>query len=215
MAYGILPIPGTEKNIVKNTFDFEIDLSWFPMVATCLSVIGILIGALWIVEPIEKETNSITGKLTFIPMFFYRMLLWLLILIYLDSFSVLAFFCFAVINWITLFSVQNHLEIDPINHSLLSLIFPVYKLPSYEIDSKAQMKIMLFMVVVGNSTLLLFHVFLYYLYFFQVYSPWSNSHSNTLLLPEDVYKNINLLVTALFLAASIPILLTYYFRFER
>jgi hypothetical protein len=127
----------------------------------------------------------------------------------------LAFSCFAIINWTVLFFAQDHLEIDPINHSILSLIFPVHKLPSHEIDSKVQKKTMFWMVLVGNSSLLLFHFTIYCIYFFKVYSPWSYSNSTKLLVPEDLYRNINPLVIALFLAASIPVLLANCVRIQR
>ena len=107
MAFGILPLPGTEKTTVKNRFDIEIDLTWFPIVSTCLSIAGVLIGTLWIVKPVEKETNWIIGKLTYLPIFVYRMLVWLLILIILEWFSLLALACFALINLIILFFAQN------------------------------------------------------------------------------------------------------------
>jgi hypothetical protein len=215
MSLEILPIPGTERNIVKNRFDLEIDLSWFPIVSTCLSIIGILTGALWIVEPVEKETHGITGKITFIPIFFYRMLTWLIILIILHSFSVLAFACFAFLNWLVLLFVQDQLEIDPVNHSLLSLIFPVYKLPSHEAESKISSRIFFWMVLTGNSVLLAFNSVLFCLYYYGIYNPWIKSGSTRILIQEEVYRNIYQLVLTLFVAATLPIVLSHFLPCKR
>ena len=214
MAFGILPLPGTEKTTVKNRFDLEIDLTWFPIVSTCLSIVGVLIGTLWIVDPIVKETTWIIGKLTFIPIFFYRMLVWLLILIILDWFSLIALVCFALINFIILFFAQKELDIDPVSHALLSLIFPIYRLPS-DFDSKVLMKILFWMITIGNSLLLLFHVSVYCLYYFNVYNPWSSGHSSKLLVHEDMFRSTNPLVVALFFAATLPTFFCYILQCQR
>jgi len=215
MAIGIIPIPGTTKSSFKNGFDFEIDLSWFPIVSTGLSIIGVLTGALWIVEPAEKQTNWMIAKLLFIPIFFYRMLVWLIILIILHSFSIIPIICFVAMNCMVLIFIQERMDIDPVNHSLLSLVFPVHKLPSQEIDSKVSMKILLWMVLVGNSMLLLLHIIIYCLYYFNAYNPWNSSHSIKLLVPEDVYKSISPLVLTLFIAATLPLLLSHLLSFQR
>ncbi len=214
MATGILPIPGKEKLYVKNQFGFEIDLSWFPIVSTCLSVIGIIIGALWIVEPVERKTNVIIGKLTFITLFFYRILVWLIILTILQSFSIIALLCFAIINWLILLFVQDELDIEPFSHSLLTVIFPFPKLPSYEISSDILMKILFWMVFVGNSELMFFHIIIYCLYYFNIYNPW-NSHNNTLLIQQAVFQKINPLVVATFISSTLPIMITHCLQIKR
>ena len=214
MTTGILPVPGTEQKFVKNGFDFEIDFSWFPIVSTCLSVIGILFGAKWIVKPVEKETNSIIGKFTFIPIFFFRMLVWLLILTILNSFSVIAFVCFAASNWMILLCAQDNLDIDPVNHSVMSLIFPVSKLPSSKLDSKFSMKLLFWMVLKGNSMLLLFYITLFCLYNFNLYNPWTR-YNNRLLIAEEVFGNCIAMVIALFVAATLPICLANCIHFKR
>ena len=214
MATGILPIPGKEKVFLKNQFGFEIDLTWFPIVSTCLSVIGVFIGALWIVEPIEKETNIIIGKLTFIPLFVYRMFIWLIILTVLQSFSIIAFISFVAINWLTLLFAQENLDIEPFSHSLLSVIFPFSKLPSYQTSSDILMKNLFWMVFVGNSGLVVFHIIIYCLYYFNLYNPWK-SKCNPLLLQEVVFQNINPLVVLIFISATLPSIITHCLQVKR
>ncbi len=217
MAFGILPLPGTEKSSVKNRFDIEIDLTWFPIVTTCLSIVGVLFGTLWIVDPIVKETHWI-NKLAYLPIFFYRMLVWLLILIILEKFSAIPFVCFAIINILILFFAQKNLDIDPICHALLSLIFPIYKLPSQNLgdnESKKGMKILFYMITIGNTTLLIFHVSVYYLYRHNVYNPWSSGHTNKLLVHEDMFKDILPSIITLYVAATLPTVLCYIFQRQR
>ncbi len=216
MAFGILPMPGTEKTTVKNRFDIEIDLTWFPIISTCLSIVGVLLGTLWIAEPVEKTTNWIVGKLTFVPIFFYRMLVWLIIFIMLDWFSLLALACFALVNASILFFAQNEFDdIDPIIHALLSLIFPINKLPSYETDSEILMKILFLMTVMGNSMLFIFHVSVYCLYNNNVYNPWSSGHTSKLLIEEEIFKSINPLIIALYISATLPTFLCYVLQCQR
>jgi hypothetical protein len=108
---------------------------------------GILTGALWIVAPVEKMTNSLIGKLTFLPIFFYRLLVWQIIMILLNSFSCFAFVGVAFSNWIVLFLfIQDRLIVEPINHALLSLIFPVFKLPSSQVDDSFSLKIFFWLI---------------------------------------------------------------------
>jgi hypothetical protein len=196
---------GTEKKTWKNDFGIEIDLTWLPIVSTCLSVLGILTGALWIVAPIEKTTNSIIGKIIFLPIFFYRLLVWQIILIILNSFSFFAFAGFAFLNWIVLFLfIQDQLIVEPINHALLSLVFPVFKLPSTKVGDDFSLKIFFWMIVTGNSFLLLIHGTLYTLYHFDIYNPWCREDLSELLMPEELFQNVHFFFMALFAAATLP-----------
>jgi hypothetical protein len=215
MALGILPLPGTEKNIIKNRFDIEVDLSWLPIVSSGLSVIGIIIGALWTVDPIGRKTNNIIGKLTFIPIFYYRMLIWLLILLILDNFSVIAFVITAGLNLLVLLLVQGKLIIDPAKYTLLSFIFPVYKLPSNNNLTNEDMKILFWMVLIGNLMFLVFFTCIYCLYYFNVYNPWGSNQTNNLLIMEELFKNVSPLVIASFVAATLPIFITYLLPLKR
>jgi len=211
----ILPLPGSENTKLINGFGISINMSWFPIVSTCLSVIGIITGALWIVRPVVKETNFVIGKLTFLPIFFFRMCLWLVFLILLHSFSAFIFIAFAGWNMILLLLVQEDLGIDPFSHSLLSLIFPVHKMPSLKINSKISLKILFWMVFAGNSVLLMFHTCLYSLFYFKIYNPWCNADDIKLLIPMEKYQNINPLVGTLFVASTLPIILIYLVQSQR
>jgi len=54
----ILPLPGTDSDIVtKKHCLMMIDVGWFQIGSTCLSIIRFLATAFWIVEPVVKETN--------------------------------------------------------------------------------------------------------------------------------------------------------------
>lgn len=67
----ILPLPGTDSDIVtKKHCLMMIDVGWFQIGSTCLSIIRFLATAFWIVEPVVKETNCAIGKLTLVPLFF-------------------------------------------------------------------------------------------------------------------------------------------------
>jgi len=206
----ILPLPGSENVTFSNGFGVTINLSWFPIVSTCLSIVGILTGALWIVEPFEEETHFIVGKLTFLPIFFFRMLIWLIFLILLHSFSIFAFFAFAGLNMLILLLVQEQLGIDPFSHSLLSIIFPLHKMPSSGIDSKISMKILFWMILLGNSALLLCHLCLFGLFHSNIYNPWCSDDVTQLLIPMEKFQSINPLVATLYSGATLPILLIYF-----
>ncbi len=204
MAMGILPLPG-QSDMVTNRHGLGIDVGWFQVVSTCLSIIGVLAGASWIVEPVSKETHAVIGKLTFVPIFFYRMIVWFFVMLIMTSFSAIAFMICAFLNWIVLICVQDEGETNnknhPGRHSLLSLIFPIPNLPSDERDSKLKLKSLFWMVLSGNSMLLIYHSVIFCLYYFDVYNPWIyNCEENVLIIKEESFKNINPLMIALFVA---------------
>ena len=74
MSLGVLKLPGTEHQLFKNAYGFEIDFQWWPVVTSTISLIGILFGTLWMFEPILKETGKLVGYVTFLPIFLFRYL---------------------------------------------------------------------------------------------------------------------------------------------
>jgi len=206
MAMGILPLPG-ESDKKTNRNGLGIGVGWFQTVSTCLSFISVLAGARWIVEPISKETNSLIGKLTFVPIFCFRMLVWFFVIITLTSMSVLVFTLMALTTWISLICTKDEDYTHPGKHSLLSLIFPIPNLPSDEKNSK--LKALFWMVITGNSVLIIVHSLIYCLYHFDMYNPWIyNCEENMLIIKEEVFKNINPLMISLFVGATVPVLLS-------
>ena len=100
------------------------DLSWFSIISSIFSIIGMLSGALWITEPMEEVTNGLTAKLIFIPLFFYRMLAWLIIITFLHSFSFIVLGGLAMLNaGVLLISQKNKINVEPIVQAMLSLLF--------------------------------------------------------------------------------------------
>jgi hypothetical protein len=117
---------GTQSKMIENELGIQVDLSWFSIISSIISIIGMLNGALWITEPIQKVTNGPTGKLTFFPLFFYRLLAWLMIITFLHSFSFIVLAGQALLNAVVLLLFQDHkLTVEPIVQSILSLAFPV------------------------------------------------------------------------------------------
>ena len=117
---------GTESKTFENVLGIQLDLSWFSIISSIISIIGMLNGALWITEPIQKVTSGLTGKLTFFPLFFYRLLAWLMIITFLHSFSFIVLAGQALLNAVVLLlSQKNKLTVEPIVQSIVSLAFPV------------------------------------------------------------------------------------------
>ena len=119
-------VTGTESKMFENVLGIQLDLSWFSIISSIISIIGMLNGALWITEPIQKVTSRLTGKLTFFPLFFYRLLAWLMIITFLHSFSFIVLAGQALLNTaVLLLSQSNKLTVEPIVQSIVSLAFPV------------------------------------------------------------------------------------------
>jgi hypothetical protein len=166
-------LPGTEEFVLKNSYNGEkMDLSWFPIVTTCLSAVGILIGGLWIVQPIVDEAGWLAGKLAFLPIFFFRLFAWQIIIITLESFSFIPFVFFICGNFLVLYFAQNQIMLEPISSACLSTVFPMYKLPSQNLDTKPSLKILFWLVLTGNINLFISYALIFLLHHYDNYNPW-------------------------------------------
>ena len=104
--------------------------------STFYSVVGIFVGSLWTTEPIARETNSFVGKFTFVPIFLFRMLAWQIIIIMLVFFSIYILACMLCVNWAVFFFTQKTLKLEPVCYACLSLVLPIYKLPSEILENR-------------------------------------------------------------------------------
>jgi hypothetical protein len=104
---GVLKLPGTEHETFRNLYGYEIDFHWWPILSLVISAIAILFGTFWMFQPIVEETNKIVGYLIFVPIFVFRLLTWLLVIIMLESFSLFLFGAAVLINAFVLFMVQK------------------------------------------------------------------------------------------------------------
>jgi len=124
----IISLKGSQTNILENELGIKVDLSWFSIVSSILSIGGMLTGALWITEPLEHVTNGHAAKLAFLPLFFYRMLAWLTIITFLHSFSFIVLAGLFILNSVVLLLSQaNKITVEPVIQSMLSLVFPVIR----------------------------------------------------------------------------------------
>lgn len=93
---------------------------------------GILSGTLWTFKEINEKTRYNAGKLMLLPIFFFRMITWTIILIVLGSFSIGTFISFIVVNSILLLFIQDQLILEPVYFACLSLVFSIHRMPSTE-----------------------------------------------------------------------------------
>jgi hypothetical protein len=193
--------------ILSNTYGIKIDLSWFNIVSSVVSVVAILFGSRWSVKPIQEETNAVVAILVFIPLFFYRMFAWMMIITLLHTFSLAVFVGFFLINILIFVFLQNPIEIEPLPHSFMSIIFPVSLLPSS--NFKNSFKFLFWLVLIGNLALFGVLITLFVLYHYDVYNPWCSEASNKLILSESLMNNIHYLMMSLWSVATIPVIVCF------
>jgi len=104
---------GSTPMVVENTYGIQIDLSWFNIVSSIFSIIAILLGSRWTVKSIQEETNALVAILVFIPLFFYRMVAWMIIITLLHSFSLPVFAGFVLINISIFYFAQEPIDDQP------------------------------------------------------------------------------------------------------
>jgi hypothetical protein len=110
---------------------------------------------------------------------------------------------------------QDQLHVEPILQSFLSLVIPVTNFPSGKLENKASLRLLFWLVVIGNIYLMSVLILIYSLYNFNLYNPWCTESINKLLVPEVLMDNIHFLVVALFASATAPVTLSFVSRFMR
>jgi hypothetical protein len=193
--------------IVGNTYGIKIDLSWFNIVSSVVSVVAILLGSRWSVKPIQEETNDLVAILVFIPLFIYRMFAWMIIITLLHTFSLAVFAGFFLINIFIFVFLQKPIEVEPLAHSFLSIIFPVSLLPLSKFNNS--FKLLFWLVLIGNLALFGVLMILFALYHYDVYNPWCSETSNKLILPESLMNNIHYLMMSLLSVATVPVIVCF------
>jgi hypothetical protein len=197
--------------IVGNTYGIKIDLSWFNIVSSIFSVVAILFGSRWTVKSIKAETNTVVAILVFFPLFIYRMVAWMIIMTLLHTFSLAVFAGIIFINICIFVFIQDPIEVEPLAHSFLSIIFPVTILPtlSFKNDNNNSLKILFWLVLFDNLTLFGVLAILFVLYNYDVYNPWCSEASNKLLLPESLMFNSHYLLLSILSLATIPVVISF------
>ena len=166
-------------------------------------------------EPLKKETYTWIGVISFIPLFLFRMLSWLVIIVLLDLFSLLVFLAQMALNWIILFFIQHRVYFEPVKQSLLSIVFPVFKLPSDKTDSCMDFKIWVWILQVGNIFFVMTITALYILYDFGINIPWCLKSKLKIKAPENLLGGIFYATLTLFVASSLPAVLCCWMKTPR
>jgi hypothetical protein len=173
------------------------------------------------VKSIQEETNAFVAILVFIPLFFYRMVAWMIIITLLHTFSLAVFGGFVLINILVFVFLQDPIEngkfeAEPLAHSFLSIIFPVSLLPTSNFkNTKNSLKLLFWLVLIGNLTLFGVLTILFVLYNYDVYNPWCSKVSNKLMLPESLMNNMHYLMMSILSFATVPVMVCFMIRSSR
>jgi hypothetical protein len=101
-------------------------------------------------------------------------------------------------------------EAEPLAHSFLSIIFPVSLLPTTTFkNTNNSLKLLLWLVLIGNLALFGVLALLFVLYNYDVYNPWCTELSNKLLLPESLMNNMHYLLMSILSFATVPVMVCF------
>ncbi len=193
----------------------SVNLTWLAIGAILVSLVTVLFGGLWIAEPLSRITDFITGKVIFLWVLLFRMIIWQTVMITLDKFFPLLALSLLLMNLCLVFVVQRRIQLDPINYSLLTIVFPVYKLPSLALSETLGVRYLLGTILTGNLANLIAFVVIYILYDANLYVPWCSALQKTNVFPEYLYQFSIWPVVTLFCAASIPSAILLLFPLRR
>ena len=191
------------------------DLSWFTVISSIISILAIVTGAVWTLEPIQVQTHAWLGIFAFVPLFLFRMLSWLIIITFLDSFSMFVLVGIVILTWVLLFFIQDRLHVEPLKQTLLSVVFPVVKMPSGHSNSPADLKLLIWLVVSGNLFFMLIIITLFCLYYFEVYDPWCSKVKDKITVPQSMLVNIFIVEIILFVTSTIPVIVAALRKIQR
>ncbi len=204
---------GSEKINFSNAYGFKVDLSWLTIVSTAFALFNILYSINWTMAPIEKQTNKLIAMIAFIPLFLFRMMSWLLIIINLESFAIICIAFIAATNFLTLAVVQEELIVEPLEQTLLSLVFPVFKFPTVDLDDGTSLRILFWLSLSGNIGFSAIIAVLYIFYYLEINNPWCGTVK--LLIPEEMFLHLLCLIGLLSVFSLLPIIMIRVFNTQR
>jgi hypothetical protein len=137
------------------------------------------------------------------------MVAWMIIITLLHTFSLVVFAVFVVINILIFVFLQDPIQVEPLAHSFLSIIYPVSLLPLSKLDNYKTLKLLCWLVLIGNLTLFGVLTVLFVLYNYDFYNPWCSKFSNKLLIPEMLMNNIHYLIISIMVFATIPVIVCF------
>ena len=198
-----------KDNSFESTYVW-INLSWWPIVSTTCSIFGLLFGSLWIYEPVSNETNKWIGFFTFLPIFFFRLIAWQIIILITVELSLILIAAILITNVTALYSVQSsQLSIEPLTSAVLSIVLPMYKLPSSTINQAVSIKALTLLAVCGNVLLMLFLCFILTLKSYDVYNPWDSKHKCPIKFAEEWFQPVFWALLSMSGAATVPLVTLY------
>jgi hypothetical protein len=192
-----------------------IDLGWLNIVVSIISVATVIHASAWTVKPIQEETNAVVAILVFVPLFFYRMVAWMIIIMLLYSFSLPVIAVFVLVNISIFYFLQEPIEngkfeAEPLAHSFLSIIFPVSLMPTSNFkNTNNSIKLLFWLVLIGNLTLFGVLTILFVLNNYDIYNPWCDKLCDKLLAPESLMKNMHYLMISILSFATVPVMVCF------
>jgi hypothetical protein len=137
------------------------------------------------------------------------MVAWMIIITLLHTFSLVVFAVFVVINILIFVFLQDPIQVEPLAHSFLSIIYPVSLLPLSKLNNYNTLKLLCWLVLIGNLTLFGVLTIMFVLYNYDIYNPWCSKFSNKLLIPEMLMNNIHYLIMSIMAFATLPVIVCY------
>ena len=158
----------------------------------------------WIMEPFQKQTSPLVGKLQLLPLFLFRMLAWVVIVVSLKSLASAVLFISVMVNFAILYGKSDQL----FETAMLSILFPALKFPALEMSEQNKEKAFFWLSMTGNVVLMMSMAAILSLYLSDVMNPWCLT--DQILVPEEMLAHICLLMVILFIASTFPISLAKY-----
>jgi hypothetical protein len=137
------------------------------------------------------------------------MIAWMIIITLLHTFSLVVFAVFVLINILIFVFLQDPIQVEPLAHSFLSIIYPVSLLPLSKLNNNNSFKLFFWLVLIGNLALFTVLSIMFVLYNYNIYNPWCSKFSNKLLIPEILMNNLHYTILSILAFATLPVIVCY------
>ena len=136
----------------------------------------------------------------------FRLITWQVIMITTVELSFGVVLVLFLMNARILFKLQtNMLTFEPLNSALQSLVLPVFRLPSVVVDENFALKVLLRLILAGNTLLMAILMLIFAFVKAEVFDPWApGKEKRVIYLKREWFEVLCWTSLLLYLAATLP-----------
>ena len=153
-----------------------------------------------------SKTGRVLGYLITFSVVMFRLIAWQVIMVTTVELTLGLVLVTFLLNAGILFKLQtNSLTFEPLNSALQSLVLPIFRLPSVEVDERFAMKVLMRLILAGNTLLVSVLLLMFVFVKAEVFDPWTPGPDKWLIhLEREWFEILCWTTLLLYFAATLP-----------